>query len=560
MKRLIIYSVILALLGLVFFVVFLPADSYRTPEEKHDESMKEEKEKITTGDHSQYEILRKEFTTPEEVTEACLSCHVEAAKQLMETIHWTWICPKSKDQTIGKSTVINNFCMAMPSNEPRCTSCHSGYGWRDTTFDFNSQVNVDCLVCHDNTGTYKKFPTGAGYPVKDTTVFKANGKTYYPPDYNFIAQNVGTPGRENCGTCHYFGGGGNKVKHGDLDEALNHCDESLDFHMAENGLNFDCVTCHTTVNHRISGRCYTTPAAKQKAMELPIKPEESTRIYCASCHGNAPHELGKLNDHTDKVACQTCHVPIMAKANPTKMRWDWSKAGRKNDKGKPLTIKGKLEDGTEVVTYMGKKGEFQWARNIEPEYYWYNGSIAATTVSDKIDPSGVVKVNKLHGDYNDPDALIMPFKVHRGKQPYDKLNNTFVIPKLFGKKGTGAYWAEYDWNKAIKAGMEYAGAPYSGEYDFVETEMYWLVSHMIAPKEESLQCEECHHQTESRLSKLSGFYMPGRDRHSWVEVLGIVIIVLAVVGAAGHGTLRLVLGKRFAKKQKEEEENEEEES
>ncbi len=539
------FSFAIASFILLFGVVALIASGsgikqeYESPDKHLDDSKKKKKEKLTTADHSTYEILQKEFKTPEEVTEACLTCHVEAAKQIMGTIHWTWVCPKSKNKTIGKSTVINNFCMALPSNEPRCTSCHSGYGWKDKNFDFNAENKVDCLVCHDQTKTYKKFPTGAGYPVKDTTVFKGNGKTYLPPDYNYVAQNIGKPTRYNCGTCHYFGGGGNKVKHGDLDVALNACSVDIDVHMAKDSLNFECITCHTTENHRISGRCYATPAAKEKALHFPMKPDESTRIFCESCHGNHPHDYQKINDHADKVACQTCHIPVMAKANPTKMWWDWSKAGQKNEKGKPMKKKEMLDADHEVVVYDGKKGEFKWARNLEPEYFWYNGSISATTVSDKINPDTIVQVNKVHGDYNDPDARIFPFKVHRGKQPYDAVNNTFVVPKLFGKKGSGAYWAHFDWGKAIEVGMEYTGAPYSGKYDFVETEMYWLVSHMVSPKEQSLKCEDCHSSTDSRLKNLAGFYMPARDNSSVIDWMGIILIILAFGGVVIHGGFRL---------------------
>lgn len=534
-----IFAIIFAGITAAFYKTFADDPDKSTYEKRLEDSKTKEPEKITTGDHSKYEELQGEFASPEELIDACLSCHVLAADQIHKTIHWTWVCPKAKDQTIGKSTVINNFCMAMPSNEPRCTSCHTGFGWKDKTFDFTSERNVDCLVCHDQTGTYKKFPTGAGYPVTDTTVFKGNGKTYYPPNYSFIAQNVGRPSRANCGVCHYFGGGGNKVKHGDLDVALNVCDENLDVHMAKDGLDFVCADCHTTVNHRISGRCYATPAGKEKALTLPLGPEESTRIYCEYCHSAAPHKEAKLNDHTDKVACQTCHIPVMAKANPTKMWWDWSKAGKKNEKGKPLVIKEALDEEHEVVTYDGKKGEFKWARNIEPEYYWYNGSISATVVSDKINPEEVVAVNEVHGSYNDTSAKIYPFKVHRGIQPYDKVNSTFVIPKLFGKKGTGAYWAEFDWGKAITAGMNYAGAEYSGEYDFVETKMYWLVSHMVAPKEQSLACEECHTPSDSRLANLTGFYMPGRDTMPILNILGVIGIALTFIAVVVHGGARI---------------------
>jgi len=88
----------------------------------------------------------------------------------MATTHWTWETDTAafgEADVIGKKTQINNFCIGVESNEPRCTSCHTGYGWADDTFDFTAEENVDCLVCHDTTGTYKKFPTDAGYTVSE---------------------------------------------------------------------------------------------------------------------------------------------------------------------------------------------------------------------------------------------------------------------------------------------------------------------------------------------------------------------------------------------------------
>ena len=73
----------------------------------------------------------------------------------------------------------------------------------------------------------------------------------------------------------------------------------------------------------------------------------------------------KLNDHIDKVACQSCHIPEFARAQPTKMYWDWSTAGQLMD-GK-AKIKGK--DGKPA--FDKKKGSFVWERNVVPEYYWF---------------------------------------------------------------------------------------------------------------------------------------------------------------------------------------------
>lgn len=43
----------------------------------------------TTADHAKYEQLQREFVSGPEVTQACLECHTEAAKQIHKTTHWT---------------------------------------------------------------------------------------------------------------------------------------------------------------------------------------------------------------------------------------------------------------------------------------------------------------------------------------------------------------------------------------------------------------------------------------------------------------------------------------
>ncbi|MBD3169381.1 MAG: tetrathionate reductase family octaheme c-type cytochrome [candidate division Zixibacteria bacterium] len=489
-----------------------------------------------TADHGKFPILKQEFKTGPEVTRACLSCHTESAKQVHKTIHWTWVCPKSFDPQLGKSIVVNNFCIALPSNEPRCTSCHAGYGWRDSTFDFTSEENVDCLVCHDQTGEYQKFPTGAGHPAYEVKTF--GGKKYFPPDFNKIARNVGKPSRHNCGVCHFYGGGGEGVKHADLDESLENPRRELDVHMARDGLNYQCIDCHRSRDHEIAGRCYSVPAAERREFALPK--DSGLRIACESCHSAAPHENNdKLNDHTDRVACQTCHIPYAAREKATKHWWDWSKAGEFDENGEMIVKKD--EHGN--ITYHTMKGEFAWSKNMIPEYYWFNGGANHTLVTDKVDPAKPVEINSLKGDEDDPDSRIYPVKVHRGKQVYDPVNETLIIPKLFGPKGSGAYWKDFDWVKSAEKGMEYVGLPFSGEVGFVETAMYWPITHMVAPKEHALKCNECHAEN-GRLASLGGFYMPGRDDFAALDIIGWVMVGLTFLGVLGHGLLRLTFNNR----------------
>ena len=496
------------------------------------QTVKADAHRWITTDHSQHPILKQEFVRPEDVTKACLSCHNQAASQIHKTIHWTWKDPADPSGATGKgSLTVNNFCIALGSNEARCTSCHVGYGWKNKDFDFTKAESVDCLVCHDQTGTYKKFPTMAGYPVANATMFE--GKTeFLPPDYNKIAQSVSRPSRTNCGTCHFYGGGGDAVKHGDLDSSMAMPNKQLDVHMGTDGQNFTCSRCHSTDAHQIAGRIYSTPAAVERKTLL--QDDLASKITCESCHSAAPHKTNqKANDHTDKVACQSCHIPTYARVHATKMNWDWSVAGDKKREPK--------KDANGKTDYDPKKGSFVWEKNVQPRYEWFNGSIKGTTAKDVIDPTSTVRLSWPVGDPSDPKSRIFPFKVHTGKTPYDKVHKTMVIPKLFGPKDSGAYWADFDWDKAIEVGQAYNGLPYSGEFDFVDTEYVFPITHMVAPKDQTVACVECHAKN-GRLDHLAGFYMPGRDSVSLLDMGGWAMVAASALGVALHGLGRFVSG------------------
>jgi hypothetical protein len=122
-----------------------------------------------------------------------------------------------------------------------------------------------------------------------------------------------------------------------------------------------------------------------------------------------------------------------------------------------------------------------------------------------------------------------------------------VVPKLFGPKGSGSYWSDYDWKTAITKGMEYAGLPFSGEFDFAPTEYVFQTTHMVAPKEKALSCTECH-ATGGRLAGLTGFYMPGRDGNRALTVIGWGAVMVALIAVLGHGAGRVVSRKRREKK------------
>lgn len=393
------------------------------------------------------------FATGPDVTRACLACHAEAAEDILHTSHWTWagdVVERPEGAVaIGKKNLLNNFCISIAGNWPRCTSCHIGYGWDDDDFDFTQAERIDCLVCHDHSGQYVKASAGAGRPDPSVDLLAA-------------AKSVGRPTRTNCGQCHFNGGGGNAVKHGDLDGTMMFPTPTIDVHMGRHDL--QCVDCHRTTDHVIPGR------------SMSVSVSTTQRVDCTDCHTATPHADERVNAHTKAVACQTCHIPKMAPRAATKMHWDWSTAGVDSADADPHR-------------YSKMKGSFVYETDAMPEYAWYNGSSERYLTGDPIDPDAVTAMNRPLGDARDPDARIWPFKMHRGRQPYDTEHLHFLTPQTFGARG---YWTHFDWDRAIRNGTASSGLDYSGSFDFARTEMYWPLSHMVKPADDALQCADCH--------------------------------------------------------------------
>ena len=480
---------------------------------------------ISRVDHSKFKILQQKFDSPQQITEACLTCHNKTDQDVMASSHWKWAKPYVTDKgdtiQLGKKNIINNFCIGTKSNEKLCSSCHIGYGWKDmNSSPPKHSKDIDCIVCHDQSGVYKKATGDYGLPAKEEMVIC--GIASHPFDYGKVLKSIGKPERHNCGSCHFVGGGGNNVKHGDLEMALNNTTKKVDVHMGVDGANMNCTQCHKTEQHNIPGNLYS------------IASTSDNRISCEQCHTGTPHENSILNNHIDRIACQTCHIPEFAKVNPTKMHWDWSTAGEFKPDGGMLMKK----DSTGAMTYHTKKGTFEWGKNVKPAYVWFNGEARHYVMGQKFNPKERLHLNRLLGSYADKNSKIIPVKRFVGKQIYDTENKYMIIPHLFGKDTT-SYWLNFDWNKAAEAGMKSAGIPYSGKYGFAETQMDWPVNHMVSPSNESLTCIECHSRN-GRLAGINDFYMPGRDYNPLLDKSGFILIILSFFGVAIHAGLRFV--------------------
>lgn len=289
MKKFFEFIFIIIIPWIIIFWIIFSFDSEKDRDYYSKEKIEIKHDSVPV-DHSKFAILQKEFKTGPEVTEACLSCHNGRGHEFMQTEHWKW---HKKDSVpgrgvldLGKKNLLNNFCIGVNSNEKLCSKCHAGYGYGSKDFDFNNQNNIDCLVCHDQTKTYKKSKPQKGNPLSGA------GYPSAKVDLSFVAQHIGSPKRENCGACHFTGGGGNNVKHGDLEMALvdSHTgmQTGLDVHMGlgKDKTNLECVDCHKTHEHQISGQLYTVSSSNEN------------HATCTQCHTDKPHTNKVLNDRS----------------------------------------------------------------------------------------------------------------------------------------------------------------------------------------------------------------------------------------------------------------------
>ena len=427
---------------------------------------------------------------------ACIGCHAEQVQEILATGHFNWSGVTAnvvgvEGEVHGKQDYINNFCIGVSSNEQRCSQCHLGTGYDDKSYDFGDPAGVDCLVCHDTTGTYAKDPMTAGRPVGGL-------------DWDAIAAGIGMPGRENCGACHYFAGGGDNVKHGDLAASLNDTTREYDVHMGVDGGDFRCTTCHGVDDaHGIGGMPFHSV-------------DEGDMRSCADCHSEQPHAEGsrghQISTDHPTLACQVCHIPTFARQRTTKVEWYWETAGD------PNRVPVDVGDGRK--DYDKKKGDFVWQSGVRPVLRRHDGSWRRMmqgvndTYEGSPSPNDPVVLAEPAAP-RDPAAAggtkIYPFKRMVGTQVADVGNRRIMVPHLFGK-GTGPnpYWGRFDWDLALVDAAAYQGIPYSGDFGFVDTVMYLTINHEVAPKEMALGnggCMDCHGRDAS-----------GRPRIDWDEL------------------------------------------
>jgi LPXTG-motif cell wall-anchored protein len=199
-------------------------------------------------------------------------------------------------------------------------------------------------------------------------------------------------------------------------------------------------------------------------------------VSCSKCHSEAPHEGDEaeaLNSHTARVACQTCHIPLLARDPdlPTQMTRDYAQ---------PVLNEARGLYGPKIE----KEG------NLIPTYLWWNYPLMETP------PKPV-------GSIDDAGAKITPWKPMEVTVPFDAATHTPVHIKQ------GVYQIKGDLDASVNAGVEASGQEYSGAWEPVTELMYFDSQHQVAPAGEALYCNDCH-VPDGRLDFVALGYSPER--------------------------------------------------
>lgn len=415
-----------------------------------------------------------EYFEKYEGTSTCLGCHREEAENFFHSQHYQWKgnapnIVNSDGAKLGKMNTFNDFCTGPRGNwigivknsrgevlSKGCSACHAGKGLSPSeTMDKAQLENIDCLICHASGYRRDLYQDDAGdYEWKPILWKNQEG-------LDSVAKRISAPTRAMCLRCHSASGGGSNYKRGDLEYTLADPGRDFDVHMASDGKNMQCVSCHAGQKHRVLGR-----GADLSGTDSPGK-----MLTCDStdCHGAPPHKSAVLNRHTESVNCTVCHIPKFARDIPTDMARDWSRPVY-NEEADKYTASIKLE------------------KDVTPVYAWFNGNTRAYLPGKPVEklPDGSVAMMIPQGSRDDPKAKIFAFKLHKGRLPLLAGRN-WLIPITVEH-----FFANGEIDPAVKSAAKETYALDNISYSWIDTTRYMGIFHGVQPKANALKCADCH--------------------------------------------------------------------
>lgn len=384
------------------------------------------------------------FDSVNAVTAACLRCHPESQNEIINSAHWSWVRQRNINGTTVAFSKKDSLAMygISPAANNQCLQCHTSVtGISANEANSNQATNIDCLVCHDGSGLYRR-----GVPARQQ-------------DLVSIVRQVAKPTAANCITCHF--------RSCNLEPNPDRSAKSMlynDVHLRAG--TFSCQKCHTGTNkHHF---------ARQPG-------NDSVDSSCIFCHRPKPHKSERLNDHTDAVACRTCHIPDISGGEPVLIDWNWLalNAGEK-------MIQTTADGQGQVRSQDG----FLTVAGLSPVYEWDWGADTVYQRGDRIDPNKIVTLTRPAA--RNLGAKIAPFQLVYATQPYDKKYRYLISPKL--SETPGELFPTENWEQIAQQGLQDLRLPFSGTLGFVVTATYKRINHGIAPADQALDCLDCHGQ------------------------------------------------------------------
>lgn len=411
----------------------------------------------------------------------CAECHDTAVKEVTESLHYQkggeprfsdgWEKGKDISLLADLSPLYHTYAginwlgtikpadVARQEQQNGCAVCHMGVGKQPNligTLAADDSENIDCLICHgpdyrraivkevktvkEKIIVREKEKTKGKWIEKEKEIAKEAFRFRIAPaagvDVLKVARQAQKTSAETCLRCHGATVGGNFWR--------GIAGGGNDVHFS---MGMSCTECHTVKKHKIAG-----------GAALKFQGQTEVTVGCPNCHTEKPHKGDSgplLNKHTFRIACQTCHVPAIARhaTVPTVTDIDWT-----------TPIKNEKSGLFEPAARQGS--------NLKPEYLWWN-----RTMRNAWEPAGSKR---------DRQARIYPWQ---------RINSTIIADAATGMPlplKISVYAVTGDPGAAAAKGAAEAKQPYSGKWKAIQQTMLVPVNHQVAPKAEALKCDDCH--------------------------------------------------------------------
>ena len=219
---------------------------------------------------------------------------------------------------------------------------------------------------------------------------------------------------------------------------------------------FVCHDCHIRVEDDYSDHQFL----KGTAMDT-TEPTMMGTMSCtmAGCHEGQPHDIGtddgvKLNEHTAKVACETCHTGLRPAAALASRHWN-------------------------VFSETGVVKTTKHAPGWLPVYKWYDNTGPGISGNFHLPILGYTERRDAEGAKIYPfNAVTVDWFVKSKKSDYDEV---IIVPEVKA--------ADADLNGTVT--LEEMQAVYSKAV-LKTADMNFSINHSVLPANEAFVCDDCH--------------------------------------------------------------------